>query len=350
MTKFMSGSKYRLPIEPAIKLAALASTSLISLLFLLNAAEAAVPAPDPGSIISLQIENDAFSVPSTDRYYTSGESLGYVLPTGVLPGFIADLGHGLFGEGSQRLAFNLQQVIYTPADTQVYNPNPYDRPYAGQITLHSTLIQDTDFTRSLAQVSLGVVGPAGLGQSVQNGFHSIIGDKSNKGWGYQLHNEPTLDFFGGRIWRYDVGSPGNGIGFQLLPQVTGQGGNSEIYAQGGVIARFGSGLDSDFGPALIQPAMSGADAYTPTQPFVWYVFGGALGRIVAHDMLVQGNDFQSSRGVGLTPMQADLEVGAAIIVYGLRVSATEVFETPEFHNQAAPAFFQYGSIAISARF
>jgi hypothetical protein len=347
--KDMNGSKRRRRAPAVVALAGLASP-LISLFLTLNSAAAAVPAPDPDSIITLQIENDAFSIPSTDRYYTSGESLGYVLPTGVLPGFIADLGHGLFGEGSQRLAFNLQQVIYTPANTQLYDPNPYDRPYAGQLSLHTTLIQDTDVTRSLAQVSLGVVGPAGLGQSVQNGFHTIIGDKSNKGWGYQLHNEPTLDFFGGRIWRYDVGGTGDDVGFQLLPQVTGQVGNSEIYAQGGVIARFGSGLDSDFGPAVIQPAMSGTDAYTPTQPFVWYVFGGALGRIVAHSLLVQGNDFQSSRGVALTPMQADLEVGAAIIVYGLRVSATEVFETPEFHNQAPPAFFQYGSVAISARF
>jgi hypothetical protein len=344
------GTNRRRDAGPAIRLAGLASTSLISLFLMLNTAQAAAPAPDPDSIITLQIENDAFSIPSTDRYYTSGESLGYVLPTGVLPNFIADLGHGLFGGGAQRLAFNLQQVIYTPADTQLYDPDPHDRPYAGQLTLHTTLIQDTDWTRSLAQVSLGVVGPAGLGQSVQNGFHAIIGDNSNKGWNYQLHNEPTLDFFGGRIWRFDVGSPGNGVGFQLLPQVTGQLGNSEIYAQGGVIARFGSGLDSDFGPAVIQPAMSGTDAYTPTQPFVWYVFGGAMGRIVAHSLLVQGNDFQSSRGVPLTPMQADLEVGAAIIVYGLRVSATEVFETPEFHNQAPPAFFQYGSVAISARF
>jgi len=331
-----------------IKTAAFSSTALISLLFLSNA-QAATPAPDPDSIITLQIENDAFSIPGTDRYYTSGESLGYVLPTGVLPDFVANLGHDLLGEGTQRLAFNLQQVIYTPVDTQLYDPNPYDRPYAGELTLHTTLIQDTDWTRSLAQVSLGVIGPAALGQSIQNGFHSIIGDKSTKGWNYQLHNEPTLDFFGGRIWRYDLASSDDGaVGFQLLPQVTGQVGNSEIYAQGGVIARFGSGMDSDFGPAVIQPIMSGTDAYTPTQPFVWYVFGGALGRIVAHDTLVQGNNFQSSRGVSLQPLQADLEVGAAIIVYGLRVTATEVFTTPEFYGQV-PAF-QYGSVAISARF
>jgi hypothetical protein len=324
-------------------------STLVLLPFMVSVSNAQVPAPDPDGIFTLQIENDAFSIPGTDRYYTSGESLGYVLPTGELPDFVANLGTGLFGEGSQRLEFNLQQVIYTPVDTQVFNPNPDDRPYAGELTLHTTLIQDTDATRSLAQVSVGVVGPDALGQTIQNGFHTIIGDTPSKGWHYQLKNEPTLDFFGGRIWRYDLASfDGGDIGVQVLPQVTAQVGNSEIYAQAGAILRIGSGLESDFGPAVIQPAMSGTDAYTPTQPIVWYVFGGAVGRLVAHDLLVQGNDFQSSRGVPLEPLQGDLEVGAAVIVYGLRVTATEIFETAEFHHEA-PAF-QYGSIAISARF
>ncbi len=321
----------------------------ISFIASAGSAHAWVPAPDPASIVTLQIENDAFSIPGTDRYYTSGESLGYVLPTGEVPDFVVNLGQGLFGEGSQRLEFNVQQVIYTPVDTQVFNPNPDDRPYSGELTLHTTLIQDTDATRSLAQLSIGVVGPDSLGQTVQNGFHTIIGDTPSKGWRYQLKNEPTLDLFGGRIWRCDVASFDDGaIGIQALPQVTAQLGNSEIYAQAGAIVRIGSGLDSDFGPAVIQPAMSGTDAYTPTQPIVWYVFGGALGRVVAHDLLVQGNDFQSSRGVALVPLQGDLEVGAAVIVFGMRVSATEIFESAEFHHEA-PAF-QYGSIAISARF
>jgi len=313
------------------------------------AAQAADPLNDPGSIYTVQIENDAFSIPGTDRYYTSGERLGYVSPTGALPAPLASLGHAVFGDGAQRLEIDLQQVIYTPVDTQAYDPNPDDRPYAGQLALHGTIIQDTETTRSLLQASIGVVGPASLAEPIQNGFHSIIGDTSAKGWHYQLKNEPTLDFLAGRIWRYDLASFDDGaIGLQILPQVTGQVGNTEIFAQGGAIVRVGSGLNSDYGPAVIEPAMSGTDAYTPTQPLVWYIFGGAMGRLVAHDLLVQGNDFTTSRGVALTPYQGDLEVGAAIIVYGLRVSATEVFETPEFHHEA-PAF-QYGSIAISARF
>ncbi len=312
-------------------------------------AQTATPLNDPDSIVTLQIENDAFSVPGTDRYYTSGERLGYVTPTGAVPGFIAGFGHALFGAGSQRIEIDVQQEIFTPVDTQAYNPNPDDRPYAGHLALDGILIQDTATTRSLFGVTAGVIGPDSLGQSVQNGFHSIIGDTTSRGWHYQLKNEPTLDFTGGRIWRTDLASFGDsGIGVQALPQVTAQLGTTEIYAQAGAIVRIGSGLDSDFGPAVMQPAMSGTDAYTPTQPFVWYIFGGALGRIVAHNELVQGNDFQSSRGVALTPAQGDLEVGGAIILFGLRVTASEIFETAEFHHEA-PAF-QYGSVAISSRF
>ncbi len=328
---------------------ALAAAMALPLAALGHAALAGTPAADPDSIVTLTVENDAFSLPATDRYYTAGESLGYVLPTGILPDFAAEFGHNVFGEGSQRLAFDLQSTVYTPVDTQLYDPDPRDRPYAGQLALHTTLIQDSDTTRSLAQISVGVVGPASLGQSIQNDFHVIIGDTTSKGWKYQLQDEPTLDFFGGRIWRDDLASfAGGGLDVQFLPQVTEQLGNTEIYVQAGGILRFGSGLDSDFGPPLVQPVMSGADAYTPSQPIVWYVFGGASGRLVAHDMLVQGNDFRTSRGVGLNPLQGDLEVGAAIMAFGLRITATEVFTTPEFHG-AAPAF-QYGSVTLAARF
>ncbi len=321
----------------------------VALLAVGHAARAADPLNDPASIVSLTVENDAFSIPGTDRYYTAGESLSYVLPTGVVPDVLAGLGHKWFGDGSQRLEFNLQSTAYTPVDTQLYNPNPQDRPYAGQLALHGTLIQDTSVMRSFIQVGIGVVGPAALGQSIQNDFHHIIGQHGNNGWRYQLHDEPTLDFFGGRIWRYDLASFANGnLDVQFLPQVSEQLGNTEIFAQAGGIFRIGSGLDSDFGPNLVQPAMSGTNAYTPTQPLVWYIFGGASGRLVAHDMLVQGNDFRSSRGVGLVPLQGDLEVGAALMAFGLCLSATEIFTSPEFHG-AAPAF-QYGSVTISGRF
>lgn len=305
------------------------------------------PAPDPDSIVTVQLENDSASIPGTDRYYTAGQRLSYVSPTGVVPDFVAQLGREFFGEGTQRFELDLQQKIYTPKDTQIYNPDPHDRPYGGDLTTRFTLIQDTDSTRSMAGISVGVVGPWALGQSVQNGFHEIIGQTPNRGWKYQLKNEPTLDIYGGRIWRETLFTT-DGLQFQALPQLTAQAGNTEIYGQGGMIVRLGQGLDSDFGPAIIQPSLSGTDAYTPTRPLAWYVFGGALGRFVAHDLLIQGNTYRSSRSVGLTHWQGSLVCGVGAIYHGVRLTASEVFQTPQFHG-SAPAF-QYGSIALSVRF
>lgn len=329
-------------------------TATLSGLFVLGAAAlvpasafAATPAPDPDSIVTVQLENDAASLPATDRYYTAGQRLSYVSPTGVVPDFVSRLGDQWFGQGTQRFELDIQQKIFTPADTQIYNPDPHDRPYAGDLTARFTLIQDTTDERTMAGVALGVVGPWALGQSVQNGFHELIGQTPNRGWKYQLKNEPTLNFYGGRIWRENLLTVG-GLQFQALPQLTAQAGNTEIYGQGGMIVRIGQGLGSDFGAAIIQPQLSGTDAYTPTRPFVWYVFGGALGRFMAHDLLIQGNTYRSSRSVGLTHWQGSLVCGVAAIYHGVRLSASEVFQTPQFHG-SAPAF-QYGSIALSVRF
>ena len=210
-------------------------TATVSAGLLLGAtslARADSPLPDPGNIITIQVENDALSIPSTDKLYTSGERLGYVTPTGALPDFLSQFGNQIFGDGTQRLEFSLQQVIFTPTDTQIYNPNPHDQPYAAQLALRTSLIQDTTTTRSVAGLSVGIVGPDALGQSVQNGVHELIGQTPNRGWHYQLHNEPTLDFSGARIWRDDIATLGNGaLGVQLLPQISAQAGNTEVYAQ-----------------------------------------------------------------------------------------------------------------------
>src|ERR1700735_3413438 len=107
--------------------AAIAATLLMQLL-----SAKAQPAPDTASIWTLQDENASISAGTpTDRFYTNGLRLGWTSPTTIVPNFLADLGHTLWGAGQQPIAFDLSQQIYTPADTQASIPNPHDRPYAG---------------------------------------------------------------------------------------------------------------------------------------------------------------------------------------------------------------------------
>src|SRR5271156_486743 len=120
----------------------------------------AAPPADPSSIWTLQDENASISTANlTDRYYVNGLRLGWTSPTSQVPEFLATLGNTLWGDGQQRIAFSVSQQIYTPANTQLTIPDPRDRPYAGLLLGNFSLISDTDTSRSVLMVSLGLAGP-----------------------------------------------------------------------------------------------------------------------------------------------------------------------------------------------
>ncbi len=72
-----------------------------------------------------------------------------------------------------------------------------------------SLIHDTDLARTVLSVELGVLGPLAQGKEVQNGFHDIIGDTPNQGWGTQLRDEPIFEITPSRTWRVPLGSYDN---------------------------------------------------------------------------------------------------------------------------------------------
>ena len=310
----------------------------------------ATPPQDPDSIVTLQVENDAVSTlkGTSDQYYTSGLRLGYVSPTDTMPDFLAHFGHAVWGDGVQRVAINLSQSLFTPRDTQALNPSTEDRPYAAVLALTGQLIHDTDLARTVLSLELGVVGPLAQGKEVQNGFHSIIGDTGNNGWSHQLHNEPIVEITPERTWRVGLGEVGP-VAFDTLPSITVGIGNLRDYAQAGIVFRVGQGLDSDYGVSRIQPGISGTDAYTPVQPFSWYVFAGADAQAVGLDLTLDGNSYASSRHVAAKWDVGEFEAGAAVILHGVRVTYSQVWQTQEFRTQKG-GLFSFGSLAASVRF
>jgi hypothetical protein len=302
--------------------------------------------PDPASILTLDVENDA--VAGTDRDYTSGIRVNYVSPTGDLPDWASRVGRVLWGNGQQRISIGLNQSLFTPFDTQIKPPLPQQRPYAGELTGDFALIQDTHDYRSVLELDLGMVGPAALGEEVQNGFHHLIGDTPNLGWGDQIHNEPIFDVVSERTYRVSTGSVA-GVDTDILPELTVGLGNERTYAQAGAQVRIGQGLTSDFGASRIRPGLTGMDAYTPSRSFVWYVFAGLDGQAVAHDITLDGNTFENSAHVTRTPFVAEGQAGLSVIAYGVKLSYTEVLQTHEYRDQAA-GLFQFGVVTLSTRF
>ena len=317
-------------------------------LLAIEAARAAPPS-DPYSIVTIQGENSSISSASlTDRYYTNGLRLSYTSPTDTLPRFLADADRLIWGDGRQRIAVDVFQQIFTPANTQSRAPVPGDRPYAGVLALTTTLINDTDRSRSTLGVSLGLIGPDAQGEQVQNGFHDLIGQNHNLGWKNQLHDEPIIEIVPQRIWRYDLAQFG---GFELdtLPALQVGIGNYRDYAQAGARFRFGQGLHSDFGPVRLVPGLNGSDAYTAVRPFAWYVFSGFDGQLVGKDITLNGNSFRNSLEVTPKPFVGELEAGLALLYAGFRLTYTQVFQTEQFKHQRG-GLHQFGSIALSAHF
>jgi hypothetical protein len=308
----------------------------------------AEPAPDPSTIITGQGENDSLS--GTDRNYTSGVRFGITLPTGVLPGFASDAGHFLWGEGQQRLAFDLSQNMFTPRVTQAVQPDPRDRPYAAILLGSASLIQDTDTTRNVISLGIGAIGPLALGQEAQNTVHRIIRAATAKGWAYQLPGQPVVQLTADRIWRLPITQPGSALEVDALPELTAGLGTWRTYAQAGVQFRVGQGLDSDFGAARIRPGMSGGDAFNATRPFAWYVFAGADAQAVAWDETLSGEPFASTRHVSAMPLVAELQAGVVVMVSNaVRASFTQVWQTHEFYGQYGH-MFRFSSAALSVKF
>jgi lipid A 3-O-deacylase len=310
---------------------------------------AAQQAPDTASIWTIQGENASISTAKlTDRFYTNGLRLGWTSGEGVLPGFLEQAGRRLWGDGTQRISIDISQQIYNPADTASRIPATGDRPYAGVLMANASLTQDTATSRSVLSLGLGVLGPSALGQDVQNGFHDLIGQNHVYGWNTQLRDEPVVQATLGRTWRMPVAGFG-GLEVDALPNVTVGIGTLRIYAQTGVTLRIGQGLDSDFGAPRVSPGLSGGDAYTAHRPFAWYVFAGVDGQAVAHDVLLDGNNWQDSRSVSKHAFVAEAQGGVAIMAYGARLTYTHVLQTQEFRGQRG-GLHQFGSLALSVKF
>ncbi|MDE2582685.1 MAG: lipid A deacylase LpxR family protein [Rhodospirillales bacterium] len=312
------------------------------------------PPSAPVGIWSLQWENSSLAGGGrTDRNYTNGLRLSWTSPSGRVPQPLAWLGRALWGDGTPRVSLGILQQMFTPADTQAKPPSPLDRPYAGYLAASLALIQANANARNTLGLALGVIGPPAGGEEVQNGFHHLIGQGTNKGWGYQLRAEPTVELTAGRTWRIPLARTWirriGGIETDALPTISAGIGNVRIYAETGVIFRLGQGLGADFGPSRLPPAPNGGSAFRQIRKLVWYVLLGVGGQAVGHDLFLDGNTFRSGPHVTRDPVIGEAEAGITVIYHGVRISYTQVVQTRSYHGQQGGPF-NFGVFTLSTRF
>ena len=314
---------------------------------------AKTPAPreaDPAGTFAFLLENDTFS--GNDRYYTNGFLFAWRAPSYDPPVWLERIteGGGLFfpGGGVTRWGLSFGQKIYTPEDTLANNPDPKDRPYAawlyGAVSLHSYTAREV----GTLELQLGVIGPSALGEWVQNTTHDMMRIDRAYGWNYQLRDELGVNLVANRQWRLNGEADAGGRRFGLVPSLAASLGNVQTYAAGGMLLRYGTELEADFGPPRVRPVSAGSVFFQPTGRFGWYVFGGVEGRAVARDISLDGNTWRYSRSVDREVLVGDASAGVALIFETMRLTATYTIRSKEFETQREAA--QFGSVSIAFRF
>jgi lipid A 3-O-deacylase len=198
-------------------------------------------------------------------------------------------------------------------------------------------------------LKLGLVGPGSLAQETQTKYHLLINVQPFNGWHAQLHNEPTLDLYYAQKRRFELAAtPDDLFGLEVLPEAGLRVGNVYDYVSAGAVARLGANLKMDYGPPHID-MNSGADYINPTRAVRGdvggYVFAGALGRLVARNMFLDGNAFKSSPRVPKIPAVGDFEGGFALLYQHWRLAYTYVFRTHEFVHESG--YDHYGSLNLT---
>jgi hypothetical protein len=332
---------------------------LVAAVFSLMSARPA-RAEGPGQLI-INEENDAFS-DSGDKHYTQGLRFAYlsspVTPGGFWDGPFEALGWALpiFDDSrvhQRRYLWTIAgQSLFTPEDTNRFNPDPADRPYAGWLYTGASLLQDTE-GRMLEnfEVLAGIVGPDALGRQTQNDFHQFISVGEARGWGYQLKDEPGVMVSYERKYRLALPLVGN-FGFDAIPEAGVTLGNVMTYGSAGIMFRMGQNLAADYGPARVRPSLSGNGWFDRDRldgAFGWQVFAGAQGRAVGYNIFLDGNTLASSRHVERKVLVGDLMGGVSLFwADAIRLDLVVTQRSPEFEEQRKPD--RFGGFNLTFRF
>lgn len=204
-----------------------------------------------------EFDNDLFL--SSDDAFTSGWSLQLHSPLHdtwdeTLPGWIGKIpGLGDDGEGGRvaRWALGISQIMVTPNNIRIAEPQPDDAPWAGTLGVYGSLSSYDNRRLAAVQLFVGCMGPCSLAEDLQTFVHDDLGKGAHPaGWSnqldtkilgnlnlagrYKLWTPPESSYAPGR-WAHDLA-----VGWEVGV------GNFATFARAQLELRFGSAMPMGF--------------------------------------------------------------------------------------------------------
>ena len=153
-----------------------------------------------------------------------------------------------------------------------------------------------------------------------------------------------------RLWRLPLLGD-NSFGIDIVPQLGVTAGNVFTYGSAGGMLRVGRGLQADYGPVRVRPALSGTDYFDASgldDGSGWYFFAGTQGRVVGRNIFLDGNTFRTSRSVPKKTLVGDIEAGLAVNwSKSLRVDFSVMQRSQEFQGQHGPDVLGTAALTFS---
>lgn len=330
-------------------------------------------AKDPRTrhMVRFEFDNDTFI--GSDDAFTAGWSLQLHSPMydtwdETAPAWIGSLpGLGDDGKGGRvvRWSVGITQIIVSPNDLSIAEPQPDDSPWAGILGIYGSLSSYDNRRLTAVQLYFGCMGPCSQAEDVQKFVHEDLGrGVPPKGWANQLDTKilgnvnlarsyklwapPESAYAPGR-WAADV-AVGGQVGL----------GNFATFARAQLEVRFGPSVPMGFthvpdAPALgiaLDPLYPGSD---PSPGRKWRAYGSVIVRSSYFLYLAPAEGGRTANG-GYHP-GVDLNHGQPELLVGLHVGRAPVALHATYYRYllgpeqiGRSSSLDWGNISLEIRF
>ncbi|NVJ46934.1 MAG: lipid A deacylase LpxR family protein [Cytophagia bacterium] len=249
--------------------------------------------------LSIANDNDVYLFLNIDRYYSNGLFLNYR--------FVPNSYFGDTTRAKRIYDLGLIQKYWTPQNVTLEDPEDYDRPYAGLLTLSlRTAVFPKNDRRLSYGLELGVIGKPSGAQAFQEWYHEKFGFPQPVGWEYQVPNGLVLDLKMEYNRQFFL-VPSK---LDLITSSSASLGTGFINAMQGVDLRFGR-LGNINNSALFNSLIGSGSEKLETHNYFFIGYGL---EVVGHNTTIQGhlfgnNDYPYSEDI--LPLVRHLRIGFA---------------------------------------
>jgi len=288
--------------------------------------------------ISLISDNDLFTSPENDQYYTNGIELIYRY-----------LGMAKNENVAKKITeFRLGQYMYNPQSVHANDINVNDRPFAGYLFAEAGI--NTYYkNESILKVNFqaGILGPESLAEDAQKLLHKVVGYDPPEGWQYQIHTTfgaQAQAFYSHKIFSNTYKEK---VDFHLQGELNA--GTIWMSATVGTMARVSlKGLLLPMYDSALHGAALNHDPEVYKQQRELFLYFNPNLNYQRYDATIQGSMFNNDSPVTfpLIPFRFNAEAGIKYSYNKWTYSYSFNYRGKELSNRVITGYY-YGSIVLS---